>query len=107
MQYIALIHKNTDTEPTSDEWDHFINAAKASGMFKGGSEIGLRQSIGSKSVPDSTQSVVGYMRFDSDNPDPLHLLLQSHPVVLHGGTIELCEMPKSQQESTLTHDDQR
>jgi hypothetical protein len=95
MQYIALIHKNTDTAPTRDEWDRFINVAKASGMFKGGSEIGLRQPIGPKAVPDSTQSVGGYMRFDSDDPEQLHLLLQAHPVVRHGGTIELCEMPES------------
>lgn len=35
------------------------------------------------------------MRLDSDDPVQLHELLESHPVVLNGGTIELCEMPMS------------
>jgi hypothetical protein len=95
LQYIALIHKHTDSSPTADEWDRFFGAAKATGMFKGGSEIGSRQTIGQKVVSDTTESVGGYMRFDSDDPARLNALLQDHPVVRHGGTIELCEMPKS------------
>jgi hypothetical protein len=95
MQYIALIHKNADSSPTTDEWDRFIDAAAATGMFKGGSEIGLRQTIGQKTVSDTTESVGGFMRFDSDDPEELHALLRDHPVIQRGGTIELCEMPNS------------
>ena len=95
MQYIALIHKNTDSAPPTDEWDRFIAAAKATGMFKGGSEIGSRQTIGQKTVSDTTESVGGFMRFDSDDPEELHALLREYPVIQHGGTIELCEVPKS------------
>ena len=42
-----------------------------------------------------TETVGGFMRFDSDDPEELRALLMEHPVILHGGTIELCEMPKS------------
>lgn len=95
MQYLALIHKNTDCTPTADEWDHFITVAVESGMFHGGSEIGLRHLIGQKEVADTTASVGGFMRFDSGDPEALLTLLQDHPVVMHGGSIELCEMPRS------------
>lgn len=95
MQYIALIHRNTESMPTADEWGRFFDAAKATGMFKGGSEIGCRYLVGKKAVPDITESVGGYMRFDSDDLERLKALLKDHPVARHGGTIELCEMPKS------------
>jgi hypothetical protein len=95
MQYIALIHKNTDSTPTTDEWDRFLDAAKGTGMFKGGSEIGTRYAVGQKAVSDISESVGGYMRFDSDDLERLQALLGAHPVIKHGGTIELCEMPKS------------
>lgn len=95
MQYIALLHKNTDSLPTADEWNRFIESAIASGMFAGGSAIGGRYAIGEKSVLDTTESVGGFMRFDSDNLERLLTLLNDCPVIRHGGTIELCEMPES------------
>ncbi len=95
MQYIALIHNNADSSPDADEWDRFIDAAISTGMFKGGSEVGARRTIGPKMASKTTESIVGFMRFDSDDPEELHALLKDHPVIQHGGTIELCEMPKS------------
>ena len=35
------------------------------------------------------------MRFDADSLDALTDLLKCHPTVVHGGTIEICEMPKT------------
>ena len=35
------------------------------------------------------------MRFDSDDKAKLIELLKLHPVVLHGCSLELCELPKS------------
>ena len=94
MEYIALIYKNTDSMPTSAEWSHFFDVATKSGMFRGGSEIGERHTLGRKDVPNTTADIGGYMRFDSDDVDQLKELLKIHPVVEHGGTIDLCEMPK-------------
>ena len=95
MQYIALIHKNTDSAPTSDEWSQFIELAIETGMFKGGSEIGSRHALGKKEVADTTVSVGGFMRFDSNDLNKLKELLAKHSVIKHGGSIEFCEMPKS------------
>ncbi len=95
MEYIALIHKNTESTPSAEEWALFFTLANESGMFLGGSEIDNRQTVGNKEVADTTHSIDGYMRFDSDNVPPLLELLNKHPMVQHGGTIELCEMPKS------------
>lgn len=95
MQYLALIHNNTDTAPTAAEWEHFFEAATKTGLFKGGSAIGSRITVGSKSVPETSQRVGGFMRFDAEDLSQLMALLDQHPVVRHGGTIELFTMPKS------------
>ncbi len=71
MEYIALIHKNADSTPTAQEWERFFELAGQSGMFQGGSEIGRRIAVGSKAVSDTTHDVGGYMRFVSDDLDPL------------------------------------
>ena len=95
MQYIALIHKNTDAAPSTEDWDQFILNAGASGMFQGGSEIGTRKLFGQKSVFDSTESIGGYMIFETEYLAKLEILLLDHPVVRNGGSIELCELPLS------------
>jgi hypothetical protein len=33
------------------------------------------------------------MRFDSEDKQQIIDLLEKHPVVIHGGSAELCEMP--------------
>jgi hypothetical protein len=43
----------------------------------------------------SSLHLAGYMRFDTDDKPRLLQLLAQHPVVVHGGTVELCELPKS------------
>ena len=70
-------------------------AAHATGSFRGGSEIGQRIVLGNTQSAESTRHVVGYMRFDADDKPNLLELLQTHPVVRHGGSVELCELPKS------------
>jgi hypothetical protein len=94
-QYILLIQSNLKSEPTAEEWDAFLSAAQQSGMFKGGSEIGKRLVVGDSSSAESTEHIVGYMRFDSDDKQKILDLLEGHPVVVHGGSIELCELPQS------------
>ncbi len=95
MQYLVLIHNNADTSPSPKEWEAFIESAMASVMFQGGSEISANELIGSKPVTKTTNSVAGFMRFDSEDKESLLSMLQDHPVVRHGGSLELCEMPKS------------
>ena len=95
MEYIAFMHGNTDSDPSRDEWDRFFDLADDSGFFLGGSAIGKRLTVGDKDVPDTTEHVGGYMRFDADSLDGLTELLRRHPVVMHGGTIEICELLKT------------
>lgn len=94
-QYILLIHGNLKSAPTSAEWEAFFEAARLSGHFRGGSEIGERVLLGDVRSAKPTDPIVGYMRFDSDNQQQILDLLEKHPVVLHGGTVELCEMVES------------
>jgi hypothetical protein len=94
-QYILLIQGNLKSDPTSEEWDTFFAATQQSGIFKGGSEIGHRMVVGDTQSAKVTDHIVGFMRFDSDDKQRILKLLEMHPVVVHGGSVELCEMPES------------
>lgn len=95
MEYILFVHNNTDTAISKEDWNSFFTAAKESGLFRGGSEIANRIQLGEKIVPDITKHVGGFMRFDSESITAVKSLLNLHPVLLNGGTLELCEMPKT------------
>ena len=94
-QYLLLIQRNTKTSPSAGEWDQFFTAAQQSGFFKGGSALGERWVVGDPESAERTDHIVGFMRFDSADKRALLDLLRKHPVVIHGGAVELCEMPKS------------
>lgn len=51
--------------------------------------------VGDSQTEQSTGHIVGFMRFDSDDKQAVLDLLKLHPVVVHDGSVELCEMPKS------------
>jgi hypothetical protein len=95
LQYIALIHGNAVTPPTADEWERFFDVAQRSGLFRGGSAIGNAVRIGAPEPLSSADAIVGFMRFDADALGELHELLAVHPVICNGGSIDLCEMPRS------------
>jgi len=95
MEFILFIHNNTNAKTTEDQWRTFFTAAKKSGVFQGGSEISNQCQIGNKFVKKITDNIVGVMRFESDNKTKILELLEKHPVIIQGGTLELCEMPKS------------
>ena len=95
MEYILFIHKNTNNQTTDEAWKAFFIAAKKSGLFRGGSEISNRIQIGDKLVPDITKHIGGFMRFESSDLNAIRSLLEMHPVLLCGGTLELCELPKT------------
>ena len=95
LEYIIFIHKNADNAISQQQWSGFIEDAINSGMFRGGSEIDNLLQLGPKPVDAITKSIGGFMRFDADNQEALLKLLEKHPVLTSGGTIELCEMPTS------------
>jgi len=94
-QYILFIQGNAKTKSTPEEWDQFFTAARQSGLFEGGSAIGKRVVVGDTLTAKSTDHITGYMRFDAEDRQKLLDLLKRHPVVIHGGSVVLCEMPKS------------
>ena len=94
-QYLLLIQGNEKTPTTAEEWERFFIAAKSSGTFQGGSEVGNREVIGDAHSAQSSEHIVGYMRFDSVDKHVILDLIRQHPVVLHGGSVELCELPKT------------
>jgi hypothetical protein len=94
-EYLLLIHGNEKSATSADEWERFFDAAWTSGVFRGGSEVGKREFVGDQVSARSSAHIVGYMRFESDDKQVILSLLELHPVVLHGGTVELCELPKS------------
>ena len=95
MEYILFIHNNADQPATESQWEAFFSAASQSGIFNGGSEIGNSVQIGTKATTLASSSVVGYMHFQTDDINQLHKLLEIHPVYIQGGTLELCEAPKT------------
>ena len=95
MEYILFIHSNVDTSTSDTQWSEFFVAARESGIFRGGSEIANSAQLGSKPVAPITDTIGGFMRFDTDDVGKLQELLALHPTLLQGGTLELCEMPKT------------
>jgi len=95
MEYILFIHKNVDETTTEEQWNSFFSEANESGMFLGGSEISNQLQTGPKPVNKITNNIGGFMRFESEDKNKLLALLENHPVSIQGGTLELCEMPKS------------
>lgn len=94
-QYLLLIQNNATSATSPAEWEAFFTAARASGMFEGGSALGAREIVGDPQTAKATGHIGGFMRFDADDKARLLALLQRHPVVLHGGSVELCEMPRT------------
>ena len=95
MDYITFMHGNSDTDASKESWDEFFRIARESGFFRGGSAMGTRTTLGDKAVPDISEHVGGYMKFETDTLDELKSLLSHHPTYLSGGTIEICELPKT------------
>lgn len=94
-QYLLLVQGNLKSQSSPEEWEAFFAAARASGLFRGGSEIGSRTVLGDVATAQATDQIVAYMRFDADGKQQVLDLLQQHPVILHGGSAELCELTES------------
>ncbi|MDQ8196487.1 hypothetical protein QEH59_18805, partial [Coraliomargarita sp. SDUM461004] len=95
MEYLLLIHKNSETPPSESEWNEFFEEANGTGMFQGGSQLGSTRVFGREEIPNSTNQIGGFMRFETSKVKELESLLTKNPVVKNGGSIELIEMPKT------------
>ena len=81
MEYILFIHNNEDHASTQEQWSTFFSAANDSGIFNGGSEITESHVLGTKPIHQTTKSVVGVMRFETDDMDKLNNLLKLHSFI--------------------------
>lgn len=96
MEYLAIIYNNSETPTTEKQWEAFFKVAHQSGIFRGGSEIGLERIIVGKKISTGLpQSIGGYMKFESEHLSDLVELLKTHPVIINGGSIELLDLPES------------
>jgi hypothetical protein len=95
IEYLLLIHCDAQSDATTSEWDAFFTSAKRSGMFDGGSELGKRCIVRNSPSGQSQTTLAGFMRFSSSSRQQLDVLLATHPVVVHGGTLELYELHKA------------
>ncbi len=61
------------------EWGEFLDAAKQSGLFKGGSAIGERITIGNAETAKSSDHIGGYMRFDAEDRQEISICCNATP----------------------------
>ena len=94
MQFLVFIHNNVTSQPSAEAWQDFFDRAEQSGYFRGGSALRHALTMGAKIEQDCAAVVGGFMRFDADSAAALDDLLQQHPVIVHGGSLEIFEMPK-------------
>jgi hypothetical protein len=95
MEGLLLIHGDAQGDATTSEWDAFFTAARQSGMFDGGSELGERYVVSKSPSSQSPTKIAGFMRFSSNSKPQLDILLAAHPVVVRGGNVELYELLKT------------
>ena len=94
MEYITFMRKNTTSDIREEEWTVFFDLLNKSDAFRGGSLIRSIDMLGDADLELVTKGLAGYMRFYCKNLEELKSLLSQHPVIKHGGSIEICEMPK-------------
>lgn len=95
MQYILFVHNNNKSPTSADQWSEFFTAAQKSGVFTGGSAINAGIAWGADLEQMVSDAIAGYMLFETDDITKIHRLLKLHPVVIQGGTVELCEAPRT------------
>ena len=94
-QYILLIEDNVRRPVLDQDWAAFFELAGQSGVFRGGSAMGKREVLGDRARAQSTDFLGGYMIFEAEDKQEILDLLEKHPVKLHGGSLHLCELPKT------------
>jgi hypothetical protein len=93
-EYLLPIRGKEKSATSAYEGEAFVTLTRNSGVFRGGSAVGKREFVGDRDSVPASNPVVGYVRFASGDKQILLGLLDRHPVVLPGGTGELCELPE-------------
>ena len=97
--YLFLMHDDapdSGSEPTGDGWGRYIETLQASGNFQGGSAIGGGVCARKSGVaPMITGHLSGFIRVGAESLDHARSLLAGNPVFEAGGTVEICELPRT------------
>jgi hypothetical protein len=94
-EYILLMH---DDASAADEngWEPYVRRLQQGGFFEGGSAIGdgvcTRKS---GAAPPITRHLAGYIRVCAESIDQAQFRLTGNPVFEAGGTVEICELPRT------------
>ena len=93
--YILLMHDDTTSDPSRDQWERYFTALRAKGGFDGGSSIGhgtaLRKDAAAAPV---TGQLAGYIRIRAASLEAAEQLVCGNPVFECGGTVEVRELPR-------------
>ena len=93
-EYLFLMHGDSVTPEAS--WEPYLRKLKASGAFAGGSAIGDGVCARKTAAPAPlTAHLVGFIRVDADSLEAARSLLSGNPVFEAGGTVEIRELPRT------------
>jgi hypothetical protein len=90
--FVFLMHGDC----VSDEapWEPYLHHLNESGAFQGGSAIGEGVCARKAGAPAPlTANLVGFIRINADSLDAARSLLAGNPVFEAGGTVEIRELP--------------
>lgn len=94
--YLFLTHRLPQgSSAPSGAWAPYLDRLRRTGHFSGGSAIGGGLSVSRSGVTsDTTSHLTGYIRISAHSIEDACKLLEGHPVIDAGGTIEVRELPR-------------
>jgi hypothetical protein len=92
--FIFLMHD--DAAGGDEGWESYLHGLQQRGCFQGGSAIGdgICAKKSGKPAPVTAQ-LAGYIRVTADSIDQAKTLLAGNPVYEAGGTVEIRELPRT------------
>jgi hypothetical protein len=92
--YMFLMHGDSVSDEQS--WEPYLRKLNASGALQGGSAIGAGVCARKAGAPAPlTANLVGFIRVNADSIDAARSLLAGNPVFEAGGTVEIRELPRT------------
>ena len=96
--FLLLMHGDYDQTTQSEDWQPYLDALIAVGALRGGSAIGPGLCVRrSGSIPNVSQHLVGYVKVEARDLSHAQELVLGNPVYEAGGTVEIRELPITDQ----------
>ena len=95
--YIFFMHDDAAGETAEGAWVAYFSTLRRDGRFNGGSAIGDGVCVRKLGLaPEPTRRIVGYIRVSANSLEEARDLVRGNPVFEAGGTIEICELPRTE-----------